>query len=207
MSSQLEALSTAPAQSHARSVIVTNSPRSVERSSVLFFKRYRMEISLGSLPEVLPPQGYSFVHWDRTYRDHHGEVLYRSFYQQIDSVVFASLGDSTGCRQLIYDLSQRSDFIPESTWLLASPTGFCGTVQGLRSTKDQGAIQNLGITSEHQGQGLGGLLLLQALHGFRHVGMKRATLEVTAENAPAVRLYRRLGFRRIKTLYKTVALS
>jgi ribosomal protein S18 acetylase RimI-like enzyme len=32
-------------------------------------------------------------------------------------------------------------------------------------------------------------------------------LEVTAQNEGAVRLYRRLGFRRIKTLYKAVSLA
>ena len=35
-------------------------------------------------------------------------------------------------------------------------------------------------------------------------GLRRAYLEVTAENAGAVRLYRAVGFRRAKTLYKAV---
>ena len=47
-------------------------------------------------------------------------------------------------------------------------------------------------------------LLLQALDGFRSVGLERAGLEVTAQNDGAVRLYQRLGFRRRKTLYKAV---
>ena len=47
-------------------------------------------------------------------------------------------------------------------------------------------------------------LLLQALHGFRRAGMDRAVLEVTAQNAGAIRLYRRLGFRFRKTLYKVL---
>ena len=34
--------------------------------------------------------------------------------------------------------------------------------------------------------------------------MKRALLEVTAQNEGAIRLYRRLGFRRRKTVYKAV---
>ena len=44
----------------------------------------------------------------------------------------------------------------------------------------------------------------QALEGFYQVGLRRAYLEVTAENSGAVRLYRSVGFRRAKTLYKAV---
>jgi ribosomal protein S18 acetylase RimI-like enzyme len=35
-------------------------------------------------------------------------------------------------------------------------------------------------------------------------GLGAASLEVTADNARAVRLYQRLGFRRVKTVYKVV---
>ena len=52
--------------------------------------------------------------------------------------------------------------------------------------------------------GLGTALLLQALHGFRRAGLPAAVLEVTAENTAAVRIYRRLGFRCRKTVYKAV---
>ena len=46
--------------------------------------------------------------------------------------------------------------------------------------------------------------LLKALDGFAAVGAKRAFLEVTARNEPAVRMYRRLGFRSYKTIYREV---
>jgi ribosomal protein S18 acetylase RimI-like enzyme len=51
---------------------------------------------------------------------------------------------------------------------------------------------------------VGEALVLQALYGFRRAGLGRAQLEVTARNEGAQRLYRRLGFRRTKTLYKAV---
>ena len=52
--------------------------------------------------------------------------------------------------------------------------------------------------------GLGQALVRQALEGFYQAGLRRAYLEVTAENSSAVRLYRAVGFRRSKTLYKAV---
>jgi ribosomal protein S18 acetylase RimI-like enzyme len=67
-----------------------------------------------------------------------------------------------------------------------------------------GAIQNLGVTACERGRGFGSALLLQALHGFRRAGLGLAFLEVTAQNEAAVRLYRRMGFRRCKTIYKAV---
>ena len=63
----------------------------------------------------------------------------------------------------------------------------------------------MGVTPAWRGRGLGEALLLQALHGFRSAGLGRGLLEVTAQNEAALRLYRRLGFRRTKTLYKAVS--
>ena len=67
-----------------------------------------------------------------------------------------------------------------------------------------GAIQNVGVVPAWRGRGIGEALVLQALHGFHWAGMVRGLLEVTAQNEIAQRLYRRLGFRRTKTLYKAV---
>ena len=70
-----------------------------------------------------------------------------------------------------------------------------------------GAIQNVGITPAHRGRGVGTALLLAALAGFQQMGLSRVYLEVTAQNDGAVRLYKRLGFRRTKTLFKAVELA
>ena len=53
--------------------------------------------------------------------------------------------------------------------------------------------------------GLGAALVLKSLHAFRDAGLALGRLEVTAENEAAVRLYRRLGFRFRKTLFKVMA--
>ncbi len=67
-----------------------------------------------------------------------------------------------------------------------------------------GAIQNVGVIPSYRGLGLGRALVRRALEGFCQAGLHRAYLEVTAENASAVQLYRDVGFRRAKTLYKAV---
>ena len=62
----------------------------------------------------------------------------------------------------------------------------------------------MGITPEYRNRGLGTALLYQSLEGFRRAGVARVYLEVTAENTGAMRLYRRLGFVTVKTVYKAV---
>ncbi len=176
-----------------------------ENTRVSYFKRFRMEIDLYNPPEMpVLPEGYYWVPWHDSLLDLHAELLFCCFQEEIDSMVFRNLGDRRGCLHLMTQMRGQSGFVPEATWLLASGSDYCGTVQGVRERSGLGAIQNLGITLGHRGQGLGTALLLQALHGFRRAGLGRVFLEVTAENDGAVRLYHRLGFRRRKTLYKVV---
>lgn len=172
---------------------------------IAYFKRFRMERDLYEPPPApeLPP-GYRMVPWDDTLIESHAEVMFYSFLEEIDTRVFPSLGSRLGCSHLMTEIRRKQGFLPEATWLLATPDGCCGTVQAVRERTGLGAIQNLGVTWSHRGRGLGSALLLQALHGFRRAGLGRALLEVTAQNDPAVRLYRRLGFRSRKTIYKAV---
>jgi ribosomal protein S18 acetylase RimI-like enzyme len=67
-----------------------------------------------------------------------------------------------------------------------------------------GGIQNLGVVPEHRGKGIGRAVLLKALAGFAAAGVRRAFLEVTARNDPAVRMYREIGFRNYRTVYRAV---
>jgi ribosomal protein S18 acetylase RimI-like enzyme len=171
---------------------------------VTYFKRYKMEADLHDLPAPYLPAGYDCTCWSAAVLERHAEALYGSFHHEVDAVVFPSLGDPLGCRHLMTEISRKGGFVPGATWLVNSVLGPCGTVQGIRERRGLGAIQNLGVTPAYRGQGLGRALLLLALHGFRRAGLDRAVLEVTAQNEAAVRLYRRLGFRRFKTIYKAV---
>jgi ribosomal protein S18 acetylase RimI-like enzyme len=171
---------------------------------ISYFKRFKMEAELASVAPPALPQGYFFLPWEPALLDVHAQVLYLSFLEEIDAVVFPSLGHQQGCRVLMTEICRKPGFLPEATWLLADGSGPVATVQGLRDRSGLGAIQNLGVVAAHRGRGLGAALLLQALQGFRQAGLARSLLEVTAQNDGAVRLYHRLGFRRRKTVYKAV---
>lgn len=182
------------------------------RMSVSYFKRFRMEIDLRgrSFAPVSVPSGYRLMAWHPDQLPDHAEAKYNSFRHEIDAEVFSCLGDEIGCYRLMEEISDKDGFLPEATWLAAyigdglDRIDYCGTIQGIRASHRLGGIQNIGITPAHRRRGIGTALIMAALAGFQQVGLLRAYLEVTAQNDPAVRLYKHLGFRRTKTLYKAV---
>jgi ribosomal protein S18 acetylase RimI-like enzyme len=176
------------------------------QAGVIYFKRFRMELDLHNpLPTAPPlPAGLSWLAWRGDLLETHALVKFQSFCGEMDGVIFPNLGCHDGCLRLMREIAGKPGFRPEATWLIADGDAPCGTIQGVREHAGCGAIQNIGVAPAYRGHGLGTALLLQAVWGFRRLGYHKATLEVTAQNDAAVRLYRRLGFRRRRTLYKAV---
>lgn len=175
-------------------------------SGLRYFKRFQMQADLlAPLPPVpsLPP-GYRWSAWDERLLEAHAEAKYQCFRSEIDGVVFPNLGCRDGCARLMREICEKPGFLPGATWLVWHGEEACGTVQGVSDRHGAGMIQNLGLVPSHRGRGIGTALLLQALYGFRRAALARALLEVTAQNEGAIRLYRRLGFRFRKTLYKVL---
>ena len=183
--------------------------------AVVFFKRYRMQFDLrnASFDDIVVPAQFEFHPWSEFLLPAHAEAKYRSFRNEIDANVFPCLGNSDGCLRLMREISCRQGFVPQSTWLATykNPnTGRkenCATVQGIRESIDVGSIQNIGVVGGHRGQGIGSLIVRHSLRGFQSVGIKIVTLEVTANNTGAIRLYDRLGFRILRTVFKSVEVA
>lgn len=192
-----------------------------------YFKRFRMEIDLR--PRMLEtaelPPGYKWLAWDQSLIVRHAKVKTMCFADEVDSVVFSSLSNFAGCNRLMRDICERTNFLPETTWLIArhisepfvpypsqhlarnGDNGVlvdCGTIQGVRHSDELGAIQNVGIIPNSRRLGLGRALVLKSLTGFLEAGCDRVFLEVTAENSRAVKLYQSLGFRIVRTTYRVV---
>lgn len=191
----------------------------------IYFKRYRMEVDLRHPPFALAdldgialrlPIGFHWLPWRDSLGLAHAEVKALSFQDETDAIIFRCLASLGGCRELMTAIRERPGFCPQATWLVATSTmnsseaatGLAGncvaTVQGVIDGEGHGGIQNVGVVPEFRGRGLGKALLLRALAGFVKCGAKRAYLEVTARNQSAVRMYRSLGFRCTKTVYRAV---
>ncbi|MGI9474403.1 MAG: GNAT family N-acetyltransferase [Rubripirellula sp.] len=179
-----------------------------------YFKRFRMEYDLThQVPESVPvPSGYDLVPYSTDLIREHATAKYQSFRKELDANVFPCLGRRDGCLRLMREITSRSSFVPEATWLCRYrdvDTGVLvpvGTIQGLQF-EGWGAVQNLGIDPAHRSRGLGSILLSRAASGFRVAGLRRMHLEVTTDNTAAIRLYERLGFKRVKVVYKAAEVA
>ncbi len=183
--------------------------------SLTYFKRYQMELELQQfvIPSIEIPSGYRFVAWDDQDLSKHAEVKYLSFRNEIDANVFSCFREQEGCERLLREISARSNFLPDATWLLVTDRTegpepeVVGTIQALVDVHGRGAIQNIGIHPEHRDRGLGTSLLYKCLTFIQARGLQRVMLEVTSQNVGALRLYKRLGFRIMKTVYKPAPIT
>jgi len=173
-----------------------------------------MEADLAEAASLIaPPAGYRLLPWSPDLLETHARAKYLSFCGEIDAHVFPCLGEEAGCLRLMHEIAAKVGFLPEATWLAVydNPESGrpdpCGTIQGLDTQNGYGSIQNLGVVPEHRGHGLGRCLLVRALDGFREAGLSRVSLEVTAENRAAIRLYRRHGFNVVKTVFKAAEIA
>ncbi|HUG93740.1 MAG TPA: N-acetyltransferase [Planctomycetaceae bacterium] len=178
--------------------------------AVQYVRRFRMEYCFGSAPLPAPmlPPGYRWIGWHPGLVERHAVVKYDSFLGEVDASLFPGLASVAGCYRLMHEISRQEDFLPGVTWLAAwqpdadAPAADCATIQGLRQSETHGSVQNVGVVPEHRGLGLGRALVLKALAGFRAARLNRVYLEVTAQNVRAVRLYRAMGFRLARTMFK-----
>ena len=176
-----------------------------------FVRRVRMEAALTGLPAPDLPAEFRLIPWRADLLEEHAAAKREAFADEPDSLLFPALATPRGCRALMADIARQPLFLPEATWLavrrddpFGEPAGgpAVGTVQGLGGARGVGAVQNVGVVPECRGLGLGRALIVRALHGFAARGYRRVYLEVTADNAAALALYRDVGFRPVRTLYK-----
>jgi len=186
-----------------------------ESMSITYFKRFQMELDLHQfeIPVRELPEGYRFVAWNDSQLEKHASIKYQSFCNEIDANVFSCFREIEGCRRLLREITSRSNFLPDATWLLeykgwdSEDPLTVGTIQALVDVHQRGAIQNIGIHPSHRDKGLGTSLLFKCLHYIKARGLQRVMLEVTSQNIGALRLYKRLGFRIIKTVYKPAPIT
>lgn len=184
---------------------------------IRYVKRVEMELDLtrGELPSPTLPDGFFWTAWNPVFIPTHAQILHAAFCNDLDGHVFPTYRQYEACEHLIRASSSAKSFAPEGTWLIGReesdatfsgaavgrPITFCAAIQGVRPSKRLGQVQNVSTLPQFRRHGLGRALVLKALHGFREKGRTKATLEVTAENTGAVRLYSSLGFEPKRIFY------
>lgn len=94
-----------------------------------------------------------------------------------------------------------ADFCPDLSRVAlanAEPVGFITNALDTREEPTVGFIIQVGTHPDWRGRGLGGALVVQALHAWRDTGASAVNLDVNVNNPTARRLYERLGFRAVR---------
>ena len=76
------------------------------------------------------------------------------------------------------------------------PIGICK----LATRADRGWVAGIGIAPAHRGRGVGEALMRGVLDVGRERALREVWLEVLVQNEPALRLYEKLGFERVRDL-------
>jgi len=81
-----------------------------------------------------------------------------------------------------------------SYWLVAEVDGKIAGYVGSQSVLDAADMMNLAVSPDYRQQGIGQALVNALVHHLQANHMIALLLEVRVSNAPAIRLYEKLGF-------------
>lgn len=180
---------------------------------IRYVKRLEMvfDYAKTSLPDAVLPDGFFWKPWAPNLPDAHAQIIFASFRRDVDARVFPTFRNYELCSRLVRAIASKTDFVPKASWLIGREAvdafgrkhvEYCASIQGLKKNDGTlGAIQNVATLPNARRRGLGKALVLKALAGFREVGCVKTTLEATAENSVAVRMYASLGFTVARVFY------
>jgi len=179
-------------------------PGAAALATALGFSRGRVLWQLrrpltGELPAYTLPEGVTL----RTFEVGRDEVEWTA----LNARAFASHPEQGGWGIHEVLLREKEPWFDPEGFLLAERDG---VLVGFHWTKVHGSdpghphgpvgeVYVVGVDPSEQGRGLGPALTLAGLHSLRDRGLDSVLLYVDADNAPAVRVYERLGFTRATT--------
>ncbi len=176
-----------------------------------YVKRHQMAFDFKTtpLPPCRLPLDFCYTLWKPDLLASHADVKHRGFRNDSDAELFPTFRSAERCRMLMDAIASSRSFLPQATILIAhrendSPPNYVAAIQGMKHSEGVGGIQNVAVVPEFRRLGLGKALVAGSLHGFRKAGLERVTLEVTADNFPAVRLYEGLGFKTFKIYFREI---
>ena len=104
----------------------------------------------------------------------------------IESMLFAQPWSEKG----FLDSMKSQDTLYLTVKINGETVGYCGFLQSF----DEADITNVAVHPEWQGNGIGFEMLQRLMELGKTRGVERYTLEVRVSNAPAIRVYEKLGF-------------
>lgn len=159
------------------------------------------------LGQTLPPRQTApttvISPWQEHYQEAAAHLIVSAYQNHVDSLINDQYQTVSGARKFLFNIVQFpgcGTFLPSAS-LVAFDRGrgmLVGMCLASQVAAESGHITQICVTRECQGQGIGYELLRQSLELLRQAGVRKVSLTVTSENAQALRLYERIGFRRTR---------
>ncbi len=172
----------------------------------LFMYR-QLDTSLATVQlEALEPRlsaEWEIQPWEDSFFEPMAELVVSAYRDHVDSRVNDQYCSRQGALKFLKNIVVFPGcgvFQPEASFItLARRTGqLVGALLVSQVAPRVAHITQVCVRQELQGAGIGTQLLVRALNHLRQRGYEGVSLSVTAENQPAVRLYRRFGFEVLK---------
>jgi ribosomal protein S18 acetylase RimI-like enzyme len=161
------------------------------------FPRLFLETSRAKLPPRQLAPSVSVNPWSESYQEATGRLIAHAYEGHIDSRINDQYRSATGARRFLMNIVQYpgcGSFFAPASFVATDRGTLCGVALASLVSSDVGHITQVCVAPSYQGTGLGYELMRRTLDGLAGHGCRAASLTVTAENEPALRLYRNMGF-------------
>jgi ribosomal protein S18 acetylase RimI-like enzyme len=149
--------------------------------------------------------------WDDRQFEACARLIQQAYAGHVDSDINDQYRTEAGAMRFLKNiiiLPGCGQFMPEASFVVradaAGPGAPVAVVLTSRVSHGVGHTTQVCVAPERQGRGLGMRLMAASIRALRSAGFHALSLTVTAENAAAVRLYQRLGFRTVKSFSAAV---
>ena len=170
------------------------------------YERDFMEVDLGSVRELpLNPRMDLVVEpWNEADQEEAARVIAAAYERHIDSRINDQYRSIAGARRFLLNIVQYPGcgaFLKPASFVALHPATrtICGICLSSLVSHGIGHITQICVTPEVRGTGVGYALLQRSLSTLAAQGCTRASLTVTSVNDSAIELYRRIGFRKMRS--------
>lgn len=187
-------------------LVESASARNLERErNVKIFDRTLMNLDSSTALPAATATRYQIEPWRDDWISGAAEIIQAAYAGEVDAQIHDRYATVDGAERFVHELVQfpGASFHSPASCMAFDPA--TGSAAGLSLTSfvapHVGHIAEICIVPQARHSGLGHELLRRSLEALRATGAERISLAVTVSNEPALRLYRRFGFREIRRFH------